>query len=173
MSAQELRRLWVDAVRRIGRTDKYFIGRRWDAAFAKAAQWLDDHPSISPAQFVEAQVRWCIGNRVQNALWPNLLLGPGAYERYMNAPREEELIAALQSKYDSQARAFIALSNAVGLQEALCDTMGGWSPLYLCYVRSCSGLPLLEAEREQANKEARAEPLVSRIFPEDFLRSLG
>lgn len=173
MAPSELKNMWISSVRRICHTDRYYVSRKWDKIFAEVSAWLDANPEISPLRFVEAQIHWCLGNRVRGALWPNLLSGPAAVQRYHDAPDETEIVNDLSARYQAQGKAFVELSNAVGLHDALQDTMVTWSPLYLAYVRFCSGLPIPEDLYDRARQEAQAESLIDRVFPADFLRSLS
>lgn len=173
MAPSELKALWVSTVRRIGGTDRYFIGDKWDTILAEVAAWLEANPHIKPLRFVEAQVNWCLRNRVKGALWPNLMSGPKALQRYLDEPDDGEIVAQLEKHYSAQANAFIQLTNSIGLKEALEDTMVTWSPLYLAYVRHHQGLAIPEDLRVRAAREASAESLINQVFPAEFLRSLA
>ena len=170
----ELRDLWVSSVRRICCTDQYFLGRnpKWPKIFQERALWLEQNPDVVPIRFVEAQIHWCLRNRVRDGMWPTLLSGPKAVQRYREEPDEAQLIKDIAHHYETQARAFIELSNHVGVASALLDTMGSWSPLYLAYVRYTEGMPIPQDLRASAAQEAQAEYLTHSLFPIEFIRSL-
>lgn len=171
MDAAALKNAWVRGVREILGHPEYRVGRKWDETFARVASTLD---GVDPSVFAECQIRFMIARGAVAKMFPNILSGPSARQRYDDAqilgPAETLELAA--QRYAIQLACFKRVVENLGEEYAFSGSATEYSPLFLAFMMWGTNRPLSDELRQKALMEVRKSPVVINLFPGAFMQRI-
>lgn len=166
-----LRGLWIDSVIRLVGVDEHYVSRKFDKAFERCATQLRKLPRVRWIDFVEAQIQWCIDNQ-SKILFPNLLNGEKAWQRFRAYPTRDERVEILRAELLYQEAAFNRVRELRGFEAALNNPLAEYTPVFVVYILTKNNERILGEHIEAARRELTKRPLLEEIVPEDILEVL-
>lgn len=165
--------VWTKVVRtETGASDYSIRGQKWVRLFNTVGSMLATQ-EIDLEHYVGVQVRWLIGRNQEGGMWPSILAGERAMERYANEPSADQVLVGVKEYYQAQAETFTRVCETMGEEVAFHNRVTNHSPLFIAFMRFKTGRELPEELRMQARDEMAAEPATRLVFTEpEFLEAL-
>jgi hypothetical protein len=172
LTAEDLRHRWIQRVRALTGVASYTVqGAKNQETFRKVADRLNAL-NFDVERYIDAQINHVIAHNRQAGIWPTLMMGDAAIERYMKAPSGYDTIDGLREYYAAQAQAFNRVCLTMGEGVAFRNNVLHHSPLFLAFMHYSTGRNMTLELAGDARAEAAAHPLVSQVFPRAFLERL-
>jgi hypothetical protein len=171
MDAQELKTAWVQAYRVLLNKPEYRLANHWTEKFAKYVERLD---GVDAKEYCEFQIRYMIQRNMLDKLFPNILSGDTALERFQAWKRIPAADAYRDTlvRYKNQAQVFINVTKTMGEAFALSGSTVEYSPLYFGFMLWSLKHELPEELVSRARLEISEWPHTVRIFPGEYIRRI-
>jgi hypothetical protein len=172
-SAEALKALWLSTVRRVFDKEDYRVGSHWDKTFTRVAKYLDENPSIDKEKYVAIQVGYILDMGRHDLLYPTVLSGQAAADRYYSKPMNDDLAIAAELKtYAAQLKTFNKACETSAVSVIINAPVFDFSPLFLSFMRYSRNMTVTEELRLNARHEARNCKCAEKVFPKDFLERI-
>lgn len=172
---QYLKQKWVYLVCKMFRTNNYRVGKHFDATFKKFSEWLRSHPEVDVERYMQAQIQHMIDSGLISKLYPNVLLGQKAYQRYeaflkkIFSPAEKE---RLEKAFSLQLASLRSVKQYLQVQDVRSTFVCDYSPIVIAFDMWESTGAISEDLRVQAALEIFYKPLYKQILPNLFLKEV-
>jgi hypothetical protein len=150
-------------------SETYKVSRHFDPVFEKVALELSRRPNVNLKRFVEAQIKYMLARGLIEKLFPSIMSGSKAFDRYIEAPSEKQEELDILQSLQSQAQCFASVCKTMGEDFAFASTVVDYTPLFMAYMRWTVNRDIPPVLRANASAELRIKPLAAKFFPSEYL----
>lgn len=169
VSPAALKAAWIEAVERmLCLSEPYRVSSKFDGIFDSVATKLGQE-GIDPSRFCEAQVYYVKTRNLTGKLWPSLLSGDRAMERYEEYPDPESRKEGLRQNLNMQLETFKNVTRTISLEAAFYNKLASHTPIFMVMMHVSFGRDIPEDLLEEARAEAGVEPLWRYVLSQKVL----
>jgi hypothetical protein len=170
VTAHDVKDMWVIRVRAIIGDETYelHLSSKWNKIFHNVANLVNAR-GFDLRKYIDVQLRWAVVNSRECSIWPTLLSGQKALERYLTDPQETTKVNWLREIYQAQYEAFNRVCETVSEEAAFTVPVLRHEPLFSMYMHYERKREPSKELVERAILSMEEDPLVAKVLPEGFL----